>query len=115
MNFIAGEWRLGPDRSGYGDSTKFALYRVNEDKTRDVVTFHGEEARITRVALGDRIPAPSFFLDHDQQQAVMNTLWELGIRPNYRRYDEEIKLKDEHIGFLQRILDKLLGDKGMPA
>lgn len=115
MKLDVGAWYLGHERPDYGENIHFALFRLNEDMSRSLVTFDGEKANISRVEAGNPIPHPSFFLNHSQQQAVMNTLWEIGIRPNYRRYDEEIKMKDEHIGLLQRVLDKLLGDKGMPA
>lgn len=109
---MTGNWTFGSQRAKYDERREFALYRIDEeDFGRWHVTFQGEKTQVNKIPKDQPIPCPSFVLDGVQQQALIDELWKQGLRPNSRRYEEEIKLQARHISFLETILEKLTGGK----
>lgn len=88
---MIGEWRFGSQRAKYDETREFALFKINEDDlSRSHITFEGDKTLVNRIPQGQPLPCPSFKLNHEQQQALMDELWAHGFKPNARRYDEEI-------------------------
>lgn len=99
-----GEWILGHQKSDYSERISFALYQVREDGERVVLSPRGKEWYFQVVPAGETIQDPSFTLERDQIQAFMDTLWEMGARPKARRFDDEMKLMDNHLQDMRRLV-----------
>lgn len=96
-----GKWQIGWQRSNYESGVSVALYLATPDGGRDVMNPDGT---VHHVPPGEPITRPTLVLNQDQLQAFANGLWEMGARPKARRFDDEMKLLDNHLKDMRRLV-----------
>ena len=79
------------------------LMRRDENGMRSVFQPDGI---IRHLPIGDPIEKPSFMFKPSHLQALMDGLWERGIRPKDRRYENELELKDAHLQDMRKLVFK---------
>jgi len=99
MHFGMGEWQvriLNPDLGGgFGTMYKVYLYR----QVKNVYEFLQGDSTVIQVELNERYDhvKPIAELPAECLQRLMEGLWDQGIRPKARRYEEETSLLREVI------------------
>ena len=126
IRFDIGDWafRLIPDELDFdGNLDLWAYYRRGRDKIAILQADGIVEVDINdRLDGGDRKPLLS--LPRESLGALMNSLWEMGVRPQGKRYEEETELLREvlatqgkHLEDMQQLVFKERREtsKGGPA
>jgi hypothetical protein len=80
---------------------------------RRVDSMHGEylcaDGNVVRTEVGDLLPDEALWpLPEDALPSLMDSLWDRGIRPSDRRYEEEAKLLREQLDHCRGLLAQVL-------
>lgn len=123
MDLRMGEWHFrfinDEHMDGFGDSFDvWASMRVDTNRR----AYLQPDGKMVTRGVGERLDdgslRPFAKIPAESLQGLMNALWELGVRPNARRYEEETKLLREVLAtqgkHLQDMRAMAFGEKRAP-
>ena len=101
MFFELGKWVFATQDNFLNGGIDCLLFSQENSGHRSVMNPNGS---FTRLPVGDPAKSPSMTLSYTQLQAIMDGLWERGVRPQDRRFDNEVTLIKDHLNDLKRLV-----------
>lgn len=99
--FDFGEWSFRFQHDLATDRINCLLIRR---ETQGETTVLQPNGTFIRVKSGERIQDPSFILEYEHLQAILQGLWDGGLRPKDKRYETEIDLLKDHLADMKRLV-----------
>jgi len=100
-----GKYRFGIQQDFGTFRTQVALWEELPDGRR--AAFIWEKRQFTVIESGAMMPEGAVIpLEGSTLQAMMDALWEYGIRPKERRFDNEMTLLNAHLEDMRRLVFK---------